>query len=464
MNLSNCYDTLKPENEFPNDLFSIVQRRNGAILIHFFTAIYVILIAEHICDEYFMPSLEYLSFEKWNLKPHVAGATILAFASSGSELMTSIIGVFIARNDLSLNTVLGSGSYNLLVITGVCCFYIYKLDIQLNQYPIYRDSLFYVINLIILFISFYVHNFKKIYWFENLISILVYVSFILINVFDDRINRLLFKQNTEAFDQTNSETIEMNQTNTENVIDEAKSDNTSMSSDSSGGYEKPYSFIQPYKNFKSAKLTKKLTLIVVFPARLLAFLFIIDFRRFTKYKTLVSFFTFIISLVLIGCCSYLLVWMVIVISETFGINESIIGLTFVAAATSMEETLTSISICKQELKRSKFNIQKSNRLNMAISNCIGSNVFDLSIGIGLPYLLNSLIRINDYTQMYTGVYSNLSFTVLGLILCLSLFLILLNIFKWRLKISFGILILFIWLIFTTLVVLIEMNIIPINSK
>jgi len=156
--------------------------------------------------------------------------------------------------------------------------------------------------------------------------------------------------------------------------------------------------------------------------------------------------------------------MVIVISETFVINESIIGLTFVAAATSMEETLTSISICKQELKRSKFNIQKSNRLNMAISNCIGSNVFDLSIGIGLPYLLNSLIRINDYTQMYTGVYSNLSFTVLGLILFLSLFLILLNIFKWRLKISFGILILFIWLIFTTLVVLIEMNIIPIKSK
>ena len=64
---------------------------------------------------------------------------------------------------------------------------------------------------------------------------------------------------------------------------------------------------------------------------------------------------------------------------------------------------------------------------MAISNCIGSNEFDLSIGIGLPYLLNSLIRINtDFTQMYTGVYSNLTFTVLGLVLCLSLFLILLN--------------------------------------
>jgi len=96
---------------------------------------------------------------------------------------------------------------------------------------------------------------------------------------------------------------------------------------------------------------------------------------------------------------------------------------------------------------------------MAISNCIGSNEFDLSIGIGLPYLLNSLIRINtDFTQMYTGVYSNLTFTVLGLVLCLSLFLILLNLFKWRLNIPFGIRILSIWFIFTTFVVLIELNI------
>ena len=81
MNLSNCCNTTK-DSEFPNDLFSLEQRRNGPILIHFFIDIYVIVIAEHICDEYFMISLEYLSFKKWNLKPHVAGATILAFASS----------------------------------------------------------------------------------------------------------------------------------------------------------------------------------------------------------------------------------------------------------------------------------------------------------------------------------------------------------------------------------------------
>lgn len=71
-NATNCSE-FRPQSEFPSDLFSLEQRRHGAIIIHFLAAVYVVVIAEHICDEYFMPSLEYLSFEKLKLKPHVAG-------------------------------------------------------------------------------------------------------------------------------------------------------------------------------------------------------------------------------------------------------------------------------------------------------------------------------------------------------------------------------------------------------
>ncbi len=156
--------------------------------------------------------------------------------------------------------------------------------------------------------------------------------------------------------------------------------------------------------------------------------------------------------------------MVMTISETLYINESIIGFTFVAAATSMEETITSISICRREVKsqlKQKNNQYKSNKLNMAVSNCIGSNVFDLSIGIGLPYLINALF-MNKSINMYTGIYSNISFTVIGLLVCLSLFLLFLNLFKWRLTIPFGILIILIWSVFTLFVILIESNIIQIE--
>ncbi len=78
LNQSNltCVFLKKPQYEFPADLFSLKQRRNGAIIVHFLAAVYVVVIAEHICDEYFMPSLEHLSFEKLKLKPHVAGILI----------------------------------------------------------------------------------------------------------------------------------------------------------------------------------------------------------------------------------------------------------------------------------------------------------------------------------------------------------------------------------------------------
>ena len=36
---------LKPDADFPSDLFSLEQRRNGAIILHAFVAIYIIGLA-----------------------------------------------------------------------------------------------------------------------------------------------------------------------------------------------------------------------------------------------------------------------------------------------------------------------------------------------------------------------------------------------------------------------------------
>ncbi len=87
--------------------------------------------------------IEYLAFDKLKLTPHVAGCTILACASSSSELIASLVGVLVAKNDLSINS-------NLLMITRICCFCVYKIEVNLNKYPI-RDCFFYFLNLILLF-------------------------------------------------------------------------------------------------------------------------------------------------------------------------------------------------------------------------------------------------------------------------------------------------------------------------
>ena len=51
------------------------------------------------------------------------------------------------------------------------------------------------------------------------------------------------------------------------------------------------------------------------------------------------------------------------------------GTTVLAAGTSIPDALSSIAVAKDGLA------------NMAVANAVGSNVFDIWLGLGLPWLL-----------------------------------------------------------------------------
>ena len=386
------------------------------------------------------------------------------------------MGVFFAKNDLSLSTLLGSGSYNLLVISSLCSFCVYKLNIKLSVYPVIRDSLFYALNLVFFYVFLYKNNYALLHWYDSLASIVIYLAFIGVNLFDSKIAALYnsiatcklckgsAKDHTNNGDEPAQNDIELVESLNPEGATFLDAKNVpparvvSIDSSEDSDYDEPYDMFNSYKKFRSLPCMKKIKLIFVFPARSIAFLCILDFRRFEKFKNAMLFVTIFLSLFLVGLCSYILVWMVLIICETLHISETILGFSILAAATSMEETITSISICRREIKRIKTeNTDSLSKLNMALSNCIGSNIFDLSIGIGLPYLLNSLFFTQGFyfTRVYSG---NITFIVVGLLICLSLYLALLKGFKWRLAKSFGFMLLFIWVVYTSLVILLEMNV------
>merc|ERR1712070_1197755 len=76
----------------------------------------------------------------------------------------------------------------------------------------------------------------------------------------------------------------------------------------------------------------------------------------------------------------------------FGIPDAVMGLTFLAAGTSVPDLLTSVVVAKQ------------GRGDMAVSSSIGSNIFDVLIGLPLPWLTYALI--NEITPGYVGVQAN----------------------------------------------------------
>lgn len=98
---------------------------------------------------------------------------------------------------------------------------------------------------------------------------------------------------------------------------------------------------------------------------------------------------------------------VTVIGYTMGIPDVIMGITFLAAGTSVPDCLASLIVARQGRSKSfeKVSILKgcsvksiqlvmsqyfSGMGDMAVSNSIGSNVFDILIGLGLPWTIQTL--------------------------------------------------------------------------
>lgn len=110
---------------------------------------------------------------------------------------------------------------------------------------------------------------------------------------------------------------------------------------------------------------------IVFPIHYMCRLTMVDVKQ-EKYKNWYPL-TFLISMIWISFYSYFMVWMITIIGYTLGIPDTVMGLTFVAAGVSVPDALSSIAVIKEGYG------------DMAVSNAVGSNVFDILICLGLPW-------------------------------------------------------------------------------
>jgi solute carrier family 24 (sodium/potassium/calcium exchanger), member 2 len=81
------------------------------------------------------------------------------------------------------------------------------------------------------------------------------------------------------------------------------------------------------------------------------------------------------SIVWIAVYSYLMVTWATIVGAAVGLPDIIMGLTFLAAGTSVPDLLSSVIVARQGLG------------DMAVSSSIGSNIFDVTVGLPVPWLL-----------------------------------------------------------------------------
>jgi len=88
--------------------------------------------------------------------------------------------------------------------------------------------------------------------------------------------------------------------------------------------------------------------------------------------------TFVGALLWVGAASHFMVAWSAIIGDVFAIPPAVMGLTFLAAGTSVPDLLTAIIVAQQ------------GEADMAVSCSIGSNIFSVLVGLPLPWMLFNL--------------------------------------------------------------------------
>ena len=152
-------------------------------------------------------------------------------------------------------------------------------------------------------------------------------------------------------------------------------------------------------------------------------------RNNEKYR----YIAFIVSIIWVGFASYLMVTWTEVIGDTLKIPIVVMGLTFLAAGTSVPDLLSSMVVARNGYG------------DMAVSSSIGSNIFDILVGLPLPWLSYTII---NQKSVYVDA-QGLELSVLILLGMVAAVILLIKLAKWKMTKQLGFAMLLLYIGFVT---------------
>ncbi|XP_063326184.1 sodium/potassium/calcium exchanger 2-like isoform X6 [Pelmatolapia mariae] len=513
-------DSNDSQGEYPPDIFTLSQRRQGAVVLHMFGMIYMFIALAIVCDEFFVPALTVIT-EKLTISDDVAGATFMAAGGSAPELFTSVIGVFISHSNVGIGTIVGSAVFNILFVIGMCAIFSKEI-LNLTWWPLFRDVSFYILDLILLII-FFLDN--VISMWESITLLTGYAAYVIFMKFNSNVegfvkdcmnknqvvevevqpkaspgapeddgklsarprlqrggssaslhNSLMrnsifqlmihtldplsegkFREKASILHKIAKKKCQVEDSEKANGVASRSDKNLPNSSSVEVEVTPPMNGTagqegetaedeeeedQPLSLSWPESSRKRFTYLLIMPIVLPLWLTLPDVRKTSSKK----FFpiTFLGAICWIAGFSYLMVWWAHQVGETIGITEEIMGLTILAAGTSIPDLITSVIVARKGLG------------DMAVSSSVGSNIFDITVGLPLPWLLWSLFKGLRPVQ----VSSNGLFCAIVLLFLMLLFVIIsIAACKWRMSKLLGFIMFMLYFVFLVVSVMLENKVI-----
>mmetsp|Transcript_143425 Transcript_143425/g.275461 ORF Transcript_143425/g.275461 Transcript_143425/m.275461 type:complete len:539 (-) Transcript_143425:9-1625(-) len=391
----------------------------GKFLLHSFGLIYMFIALYIVCDEFFVPALDKLS-SVLGLSPDVAGATFMAAGGSAPEFFTSLVSAFsTTSSDTGIAAIVGSAVFNVLFVIGACGLAA-PGTLKLTGYPLTRDCTFYLVDLVLLWVFF---SDGQILWWEALILFLLYVAYAVYMAFSGRVEEYLAQRMDKKQALIEFERLDVDKSggvSMKEMGDDAKFKRLDRNSDgiitlqefewelrSQRNYAKqqedaeedadnnPISPCPPgyvcYKDEDDSESEEEsaegggfsilgiLWYILTLPLVLVLWLTVPDVRRGGCWEKM-YIPGFFLSIGWIAVFSKFMVDF----SETVGafttLPTRILAVTLLAWGTSIPDLLTSVLVTWQ------------GHGDMAVSSSIGSNIFDVTVGLPVPWLLAIIIN------------------------------------------------------------------------
>ncbi|CAG2190678.1 Sodium/potassium/calcium exchanger 5,Sodium/potassium/calcium exchanger 3,Sodium/potassium/calcium exchanger 2,Sodium/potassium/calcium exchanger 4,Sodium/potassium/calcium exchanger 1,Sodium/potassium/calcium exchanger Nckx30C [Mytilus edulis] len=317
-----------------------------------------------------LPPLEVIC-DELKLKEDVAGATFMAAGSSAPEFFTALIGVFISKSDVGVGTIVGSAVFNILFIVGVCALFS-GMVVNLTWWPMLRDCVYYIIAVATLVIV--IQN-GKVYWYEALIMFLLYLGYILIMYWNkdleeyfERLYRKLRHIPEDPPSQNETQSLTGSQkigngvynTSKDSVKDVEDGKNDEVETSFTGTHESvPHEGHKDSKEYESPWLIPisfpaRILWVTMLPVKAILYISIPDCRLPGRWRKMYPL-TFIMSVVWIAGFSYVMVWMITIAGDSLGIADTVMGLTILAAGTSVPDCLASLFVSRDgKLKKKKL--------------------------------------------------------------------------------------------------------------
>jgi Ca2+/Na+ antiporter len=358
-----------------------------------------------------------------------------------------------------------------------CASMFTKKPIQIDWWPITRDSIVFSINISILVIFAWD---GVVMWYETIIMVILYVGYWFLMFQNPRImkfvkhvveDKLLWCQRIKNYDIANQRPFVFKPTSEANVENgKDKSNRESYKAYDNFGFDVTVEAAKPESvkaalppsstdltlasdddedDFKIWEIPRSVGYFELFwyfftwPIRFLLHYTIPNPKKYKKWFV----FPFAMCIVWIAGVSYMIFWMVVIVGDVFNIPEAVMGLTFLAFGGCMPEAISAVIVARKGSGQ------------MGVSNALGANSLAILFSLGVPWFIRTMASGAWTTGAKIRIFSHgIEYTIMALLLAVATLYITISAAGYKLRKTVGAILFIAYVLIATFAILVELDV------